>query len=163
VNTAIGIHACDALIFDFSLSAVRFICFEHAFKEPLIKQGIAPGAARRYAPADGSSIHKSRWIYVRPRTHPQSAHLWWPVVPISSAAAPWDRQTEGSRYSKMPPPYGGGITNVQRHLIIGIVVVVIEQRRRLSVAPLVQVSRSRHRATTTTLRRAAGPGDTPTI
>ena len=39
------------------------------------KQGIAPGTARRYASADGSSIQKSRRIYVRPRTGPQSAHL----------------------------------------------------------------------------------------
>jgi len=37
-----------------------------------------PGAVRRYAaPADGSSIQKSRRIYVRLRTGPQSAHLWW--------------------------------------------------------------------------------------
>ena len=46
-----------------------------------IKRGVAPGAARRYAaPADGSSIQKSLRIYVRPRTGPQSAHLWWPAV-----------------------------------------------------------------------------------
>ena len=31
-------------------------------------------------PADGSSIQKSRRIYVRPRTGPQSAHLWWPAL-----------------------------------------------------------------------------------
>jgi len=31
-------------------------------------------------PADGSSIQKSLRIYVRPRTGPQSAHLWWPAV-----------------------------------------------------------------------------------
>ena len=50
---------------------------------------------------------KSRRIYVRPRTGPQSAHLWWPAVaklqaasvPIAWAAALWDRQTDGSRYS----------------------------------------------------------------
>jgi len=43
---------------------------------------------RRYAPADGSSTvayrfaanQKSRRIYVRPRTDPQSAHLWWQEV-----------------------------------------------------------------------------------
>ena len=54
-------------------------------------------------PADGSSIQKSRRIYVRPRTGPQSAHLWWLAVaklqaasvPITYAAAPWDRQTDG--------------------------------------------------------------------
>jgi len=63
------------------------------------KQGIAPGgAARRYAShADGSSIQKSRRIYVRPWTGPQSAHLWRLAVaklqavsvPIAEAAAPW--------------------------------------------------------------------------
>ena len=31
-------------------------------------------------PADGSSIQKSRRIYVRLRTGPQSAHLWWSAV-----------------------------------------------------------------------------------
>ena len=66
-------------------------------------------------PFDGRSIQKSRRIYVRPRTGPQSAHLWWPAVakvqtasvPIAWAAAPWDRQTDGSRYSKMPPLWRG--------------------------------------------------------
>ena len=57
---------------------------------------------------------KSRRIYVCPRTGPQSAHLWWLAVaklqaasvPIAEAAAPWDIQTDGSRYSKMPPRAG---------------------------------------------------------
>jgi len=61
------------------------------------QESIAPGAARRYAPADSSStvtyrfaanqaicvspwIQKSLRIYVRPRTGPQSPHLWWPAV-----------------------------------------------------------------------------------
>ena len=59
--------------------------------------------------ADGSSIQKSRRIYVRPtRTGPQSAHLWWPAVaklqPAGSQRAyslGWDRQTDGSRYRLM--------------------------------------------------------------
>ena len=68
-------------------------------------------------PADGSSMQKSRRIYVRPRTGPQSAHLWWPAVaelqaacsvPITQAGATWDRQTDGrtygSRYRLIPPP-----------------------------------------------------------
>jgi len=54
-------------------------------------------------PTDGSSVQKSLWIYVRPWTGPQSAHLWWPAVaklqaasvPIAEAAAPWDRETGG--------------------------------------------------------------------
>ena len=52
---------------------------------------------------------KSRRIYVRPRTGPQSAHLWWAAVaklqaasvPTAEAAVPSDKQTDGSRYSKM--------------------------------------------------------------
>ena len=61
---------------------------------------------------------KSRRIYVRPRTGPRSARLWWPAVaklqaagvPIAQAAAPWDRQTDGSRYRLLrsecgPVPY----------------------------------------------------------
>ena len=36
------------------------------------------------------------------------AHLWWPAVAkLQAASVPvvwaWDRQTDGSRYSKMPP------------------------------------------------------------
>jgi len=46
-----------------------------------------PGGTRRYAPADGSSIQKSRRIYVRPLTGPQSAHLWWPAVAKLQAAS----------------------------------------------------------------------------
>ena len=73
----------------------------------------------------------SRRIYVRPRTGPQSAHHWWPAVaklqaasvPLQAAslpigygscapraAAPWDRQTDGSRYRLMPT-YGGWHNN----------------------------------------------------
>ena len=48
-------------------------------------------------------IQKSRRIYVRSRTGPQSTHLWWPAVaklqavsvPKAKAAAPWDRQAGG--------------------------------------------------------------------
>ena len=70
---------------------------------------VSPRGARRYAPpaADGSSTlsHrfavnqaistyttrtlKSRRIYVRLRTGPQSAHLWWPAVAkLQAARAP---------------------------------------------------------------------------
>ena len=38
------------------------------------------------------------WIYIRPWMGMQSTHLWW--------LAPWDRETNGSRYRLMPP-YGG--------------------------------------------------------
>ena len=49
------------------------------------EQGIAPGggegamAVRRW--------QKSRRIYVRPRTGPLSAHLWWPAVAKLQAAS----------------------------------------------------------------------------
>jgi len=70
--------------------------------------------------ADGSSIHKSRRIYVRPRTGPQSTHLWWPAVAklqaasvrIAYAAAPWDIHTDGqtegrTALSLNAPPHCG--------------------------------------------------------
>jgi len=43
------------------------------------KQVIAPGAARRYVPPPlpRGRQFDSRRIYVRARTGPQSAHLWW--------------------------------------------------------------------------------------
>ena len=48
-----------------------------------------PGGRRDdMPPADGSSIQKSRRIYVRPRTGPQSAaHLRWPAVAKLQAAS----------------------------------------------------------------------------
>jgi len=49
--------------------------------------GVALGVARRYAPADDSAIQKSRRIYFRPRTGPQSAHLLWPAVAKLQAAS----------------------------------------------------------------------------
>ena len=72
---------------------------------------IAPGASRRYAPADGSPIQKSRLIYVRPRTGTQSAHLWcrrWKAAGSQRAySLGWDRktdrQTEEWRYRLMLP------------------------------------------------------------
>ena len=54
-----------------------------------------PTAVRRW--------QKLQRIYVRPRTGPQSAHLWWPAVAKLQAAsvpiaAPWtDRRTERGR------------------------------------------------------------------
>jgi len=90
-----------------------------------IIQGIGPGAARRYAPRRWQ--FDSRRIYVRPRTGPQSAHLWWPAVAkLQAACVPLqadsvhkaaarlgqlrpgtDRRTDGSRYRLMPPPTAG--------------------------------------------------------
>jgi len=45
-------------------------------------------------PADGSSIQQR--IYVRPRTGPQSAHLWWPASCRQPAcySPGWDRLTD---------------------------------------------------------------------
>ena len=76
------------------------------------KQVIAPGAARRYSPADGSSTRGGS-TSVRGRL--RSAHMAnLQVASVPRAAAPWDRrtnrQTDGSRYRVMPP-YGGGHKN----------------------------------------------------
>ena len=49
------------------------------------KQIIASGATRRYAPRRWQ--FDSRRIYVRPRTGPQSAHLWWQAVAKLQAAS----------------------------------------------------------------------------
>jgi len=93
--------------------------------EDKMKNKVSPRRRRDdMLPADGSSTvayrigadRKSRRICVRPRTGPQPAHLWWPAVaelraasvPLAQAAAPRDRHTDGSRYSKMPPPLGRG-------------------------------------------------------
>ena len=97
-------------------------------------------------PSDSSSLKKSRRIYVRPRTGPQSAHLWWPAVaklqaanvPVVWAAALCDRQTDGSRYSKMSRSDGDIITRsnymqlrccliskcIAIHMIIKVILVV---------------------------------------
>jgi len=80
-----------------------------------------PRAARQYAP--GQWQFDSRRIYVRPRTRPQSAHLWWPAVAKLQAASVsigWGScaprqlrhgsETDGSRYRLIPAlPHGGGI------------------------------------------------------
>ena len=88
-----------------------------AFRAMLQHNKISPRGRRDNMPPPMAvrRWQKSRRIYVRPRTGPQSAHLWWPAVaklqatgvPIAQAAAPWDRQTDGSRYSKMPPRADG--------------------------------------------------------
>jgi len=55
-----------------------------------VQQGIAPGAARRYAPPPPMAVRrwqKSRRIYVRPRTVPQSAHFCWPAMAELQAAS----------------------------------------------------------------------------
>ena len=83
----------------------------------LVKQGIhrggeticssPPTAVRRW--------QKSLRIYVRPRTGPQSAHLWWPAVAKLQAASVLITyigscamgQTDGSRYSTMLPRAAG--------------------------------------------------------
>ena len=50
----------------------------------------------RYRPGGGETISPRRWqfdpnmvadLYVRPRTGPQSAHLWWPAVAKLQAAS----------------------------------------------------------------------------
>jgi len=82
------------------------------FAVPKPQQIIAPGAARRYDPADGSSTRDgSRSVRGRVRS-PHRAKLQAASEPTAygscppRAAAPWD--TDGSRYRLMPL-YGGGI------------------------------------------------------
>ena len=74
------------------------------------KQVIAPGAARRYARRRWQ--FDSRRIYVRSRTDPQSAHLWWrAVAKLQAASVPIAQsscnmqQTEGRiTVSRNAPP-----------------------------------------------------------
>jgi len=81
-----------------------------------VKQAAAPGTARRYAPhprADGSSTvaQIAAGLYVRPRTGPQSAPVWWPAVaepqaasvPTALTAAPGDIRMDRA-IPKCPPP-----------------------------------------------------------
>ena len=92
-------------------------CPRHT-QEMLRQKGIAPWAARRYVPppADGSSTVAYRFganqaVCFSPWSRRIYVHLWWPAVaklqaasvPIAQAAAPRDRQTDGSRYLKMSP------------------------------------------------------------
>jgi len=54
------------------------------------QQGIAPGGGETICPSPPMAVRrwqKSRRIYVRPRTGPQSAHLWWTEVAKLQAAS----------------------------------------------------------------------------
>ena len=62
------------------------------------KRGIAPGSARRYAPAEGSSTAAQRFAASQAIAEPkiaaelrrsadESAHLWWPSVAKLQAAS----------------------------------------------------------------------------
>ena len=95
---------------------VIITCLMRVFRQRKINKVSPRGRRDDMPPADGSSIQKSRRTYVRPRTGPQSAHLWWPAgaqlqaasVPIVQAGTDRriDRQTDGSRYRLMPPTAG---------------------------------------------------------
>jgi len=54
------------------------------------KRGIAPGGGETICPPPMAvrRWQKSRRIYVRPRTGPQSAHFWWPAVAKLQAKLP---------------------------------------------------------------------------
>ena len=61
---------------------------------------------------------RSRRIYVRARTDPQYAQLWWPAGLLHCAYSLWlsqlgqtDGRTDGSQHRLIPPPYGGGHNN----------------------------------------------------
>jgi len=78
--------------------------------------------------------YDSRRIYVRPRTGPQSEHLWWPGRPAAGSqradSLGWDRQadrqTDGSRYRLVPPPrrhHGGGlITGATKLMAVAVLI-----------------------------------------
>jgi len=56
------------------------------FRQTLHEQSIAPEAARRYAPADGSSTVVKIAADLRPSAD-ASAYLWWPAVAKMQAAS----------------------------------------------------------------------------
>ena len=63
---------------------------------------------------DDMPPRRSRRIYVRARTDPQSAQLWWPGLGAARLAAPrpggTDRRTDGPRHRLIPPMTGGKIS-----------------------------------------------------
>ena len=82
--------------------------------------------ATSYCPGGGETIcprrwqFDSRWIYVRPRTGPQSAHFWkcqraYSLGSCATQPACYSHRlglTDGhiAASPNAPPPYGGGIT-----------------------------------------------------
>jgi len=67
------------------------------------KQGITPGRRNDMPPPMALlRWQKSRRIYVRPRTCPQSAHFWWPAVTELQAASLKLNSTTRTR----PDPHG---------------------------------------------------------
>ena len=79
----------------------------HTHASTQAKQSIASGTARRYAPR--RRWQKSRRIYRRLRTGPQSAHLWWPrLAELQAASVPrqllqgTDRRTDGRTDGAIP-------------------------------------------------------------
>ena len=59
------------------ISVTRLVREPATMTDLLTREVISPAAARRYAARRRQ--FDSRRIYVRPRTGPQSAHLWWPA------------------------------------------------------------------------------------
>ena len=70
-----------------------------AARRPACVRACAPNTPRldsqtSYLPGSGETICPRRWqfdsrrIYVRPRTGPQSAHLWWPAVACQAVIVP---------------------------------------------------------------------------
>jgi len=66
--------------------ACRRLAYEPCSTASVIQQGIAPVAARRYAPADDSSTVTKIAADLRPFAD-GSAHLWWPAVAKLQAAS----------------------------------------------------------------------------
>ena len=73
------------LLLHFSETAWTVIRERRMLRDILIKKNYRPGGGETICPRRWQ--FDSRRIYVRPRTYPQSAHLWWPAVAKLQAAS----------------------------------------------------------------------------
>jgi len=114
---------CTCMVISFifvSVAANRHVpvIFGHEVEPPsecFWKEGIAPGRRNDMPPPMAVRRWPKSWrIYVRPRTVPQSAHLWWPAMAkLQAASMPILRQlrhgTERRAYRAIPKcPLGRG-------------------------------------------------------
>ena len=110
-----------------------------------------------YRPGGGETIcprrwqFDSRWTYVRPRTSPQTEHLWCPascrqpacLYPRSCAMG----QTDGRIMYRLMPPYGGGIIPTIKGPRTGrgignviIIVTSLHWKKHKTISDLIMVS-----------------------
>jgi len=98
---------------------------------------VLPSGGETICPADGSStvayrfaanqticvslwIQKSRRIYVRPRTGPQSAYIWWPAVAKLQAASAPIAMGQAGGYA---PPRAGNNNDNSHDNVYGAVIM----------------------------------------